>query len=436
MFFDWHWICSVLTQYILNEYTTWGIDMNSGDTAWVLASAALVFVMTPGVAFFYGGMARRKNILSILMQCFLIMCLVSLQWVLFGYSLSFGPDTGHGIIGSLAWTGLKGVGSQANPDYASTIPHLAFMIFQAMFAIITPALIIGAFAERIKFSAFTVLTLLWTTFVYDPIAHWVWGTGGWLKTIGALDFAGGIVVHVSSGVSALVLAILIGRRLAYERQAFAPHNLPLTVLGGALLWFGWFGFNAGSALGAGGIAANALVTTNTAAAAAGLTWALIEWQQNGAPTILGIVTGAVAGLVAITPACGFVSPLSGIAIGIVAGVVSYLAVTALKPRLGYDDSLDVFGVHGVGGMWGTLATGLFAEATVNEAGANGLFFGNARLFMVQGLYLLVCIAYAVIMTWLLFVLVDALFGMRVTRDDEMVGLDLTQHHEAAYTVLE
>jgi Amt family ammonium transporter len=410
--------------------------MDSGDTAWVLASAALVFIMTPGVAFFYGGMARRKNILSILMQCFLIMCLVSLQWVLFGYSLSFGPDTGHGIIGSLAWAGLKGVGTQANPDYTSTIPHLAFMIFQAMFAIITPALIIGAFAERIKFSAFTVLTLLWATLVYDPIAHWVWGTGGWLKNIGALDFAGGIVVHVSSGVSALVLAILIGRRLGYEKQAFAPHNLPLTVLGGALLWFGWFGFNAGSALEAGGIAANALVTTNTSAAAAGLIWALIEWQQHGAPTILGIVTGAVAGLVAITPACGFVSPLSAIAIGIVAGIVSYLAVTALKPRLGYDDSLDVFGVHGVGGMWGTLATGLFAEATINEAGANGLFFGNARLFMVQGLYLLVCIAYAVIMTWLLFVLVDALFGMRVTRDDEMVGLDLTQHHEAAYTVLE
>jgi Amt family ammonium transporter len=410
--------------------------MNSGDTAWVLASAALVFIMTPGVAFFYGGMARRKNILSILMQCFLIMCLVSLQWVLFGYSLSFGPDTGHGIIGSLAWAGLKGVGAQANPDYASTIPHLAFMIFQAMFAIITPALIIGAFAERIKFSAFTVLTLLWATLVYDPIAHWVWGTGGWLKNIGALDFAGGIVVHVSSGVSALVLAILIGRRLGYEKQSFAPHNLPLTVLGGALLWFGWFGFNAGSALEAGGIAASALVTTNTSAAAAGLIWALIEWQQHGAPNILGIVTGAVAGLVAITPACGFVSPLSAIAIGIVAGIVSYLAVTALKPRLGYDDSLDVFGVHGVGGMWGTLATGLFAEATVNEAGANGLFFGNARLFMVQGLYLLVCIAYAVIMTWLLFVLVDALFGMRVTRDDEMVGLDLTQHHEAAYTVLE
>jgi len=410
--------------------------MNSGDTAWVLASAALVFVMTPGVAFFYGGMARRKNILSILMQCFFIMCLISLQWVLFGYSLSFGPDTGHGIIGSFDWLGLKGVGTQANPDYSSAIPHLAFMIFQAMFAIITPALMVGAFAERIKFSAFTVLTLLWTTLVYDPIAHWVWGTGGWLRGIGALDFAGGIVVHVSSGVSALILAILIGKRLGYEKEAFTPHNLPLTVLGGALLWLGWFGFNAGSALGAGAIAANALVTTNTAAAAAGLMWALIEWQQLGAPTIFGIVTGAVSGLVAITPACGFVSPLSAIAIGIVAGVLSYVAVTALKPRLGYDDSLDVFGVHGVGGMWGTLATGLFAEAAVNEAGANGLFFGNAKLFFVQGFYLVVCIAYALIMTWLLFVLVDALFGMRVTRDDEMVGLDLTQHHEAAYTVLE
>jgi Amt family ammonium transporter len=426
----------VLALYVLSEYATWRIDMNSGDTAWVLASAALVFVMTPGVAFFYGGMARRKNILSILMQCFLIMCLVSLQWVLFGYSLSFGPDTGHGIIGSLAWAGLKGVGAQANPDYSSTIPHLAFMIFQAMFAIITPALIIGAFAERIRFSAFTVLTLLWATLVYNPIAHWVWGTGGWLKNIGALDFAGGIVVHVSSGVSALVLAILIGRRLGYERQAFAPHNLPLTVLGGTLLWFGWFGFNAGSALAAGGVAANALVTTNTAAAAAGLTWALIEWQQHGAPTILGIVTGVVAGLVAITPACGFVSPLSSIAIGVLAGIFSYLAVTVLKPRLGYDDSLDVFGVHGIGGMWGTLATGLFAEAAVNEAGASGLLFGNAKLFLVQGFYLIVCIAYAVVMTWLLFVLVDALFGMRVKRDDEMVGLDLTQHHEAAYTVLE
>ena len=410
--------------------------MSSGDTAWVLACAALVFLMTPGVAFFYGGMARRKNVLSIFMQCFLIVCLVSLQWVLFGYSLSFGPDTGLGIIGGLDWVGLHGVGLQPNPDYSSTIPHVAFMIFQAMFAIITPALMVGAFAERIKFSAFTVLTLLWATLVYDPIAHWVWGTGGWLRDLGALDFAGGIVVHVSSGVSALVIAFLIGRRLGYEKQAFAPHNLPFTVLGGALLWFGWFGFNAGSALTAGGLAANAFAVTNTAAAAAGLTWALIEWQQHGAPTVLGIVTGFVAGLVAITPACGFVSPLSSIAIGVLAGIVSYLAVIALKPKLGYDDSLDVFGVHGIGGMWGTLATGLFAEMAINEGGADGLFFGNAKLLLVQGVLLVVCIAYAVIMTWLLFVLVDALVGMRVKREDEVVGLDLTQHHEAAYTVLE
>ena len=404
--------------------------MDSGDTGWVLASAALVFIMTPGVAFFYGGMARRKNILSILMQCFIIACLISLQWVLYGYSLSFGPDTGHGIIGNLEWVGLRSVGFQPNPDYAGTIPHLAFMIFQAMFAIITPALIVGAFAERIKFSAFTILMLLWATFVYDPIAHWVWGTGGWLKNMGALDFAGGIVVHVSSGVSALVMAIMIGKRLGYSKQPFAPHNLPLTVLGGVLLWFGWFGFNAGSALGAGGIAAHAFVATNIAAAAAGLMWALIEWQQHGAPTMLGAVTGVVAGLVAITPACGFVGVLSAIAIGALGGIFSYLAVAVLKLKAGYDDSLDVFGVHGIGGMWGTLATGLFAQKAINEAGANGLFFGNVKLLLVQGLYLIVCIAYAAAMTWMLFLLVDALFGMRVTKDDEMVGLDLAQHHEA------
>lgn len=410
--------------------------MNSADTAWVLACAALIFIMTPGVALFYGGMARRKNILSIMMQCFLIMCLISLQWIIYGYSLAFGPDTGHGIIGGFDWVGLKNVGLQPNAGYSTTVPHLAFMIFQAMFAIITPALIVGAFAERIRFSAFAILILLWTTFVYDPIAHWVWSADGWLKNMGALDFAGGIVVHVSSGVSALIMSILIGKRLGYAKQAFTPHNLPLTVLGGALLWFGWFGFNAGSALGAGGIAANAFVATNIAAAAAGLTWALIEWQQHGAPTVLGIVTGAVAGLVAITPACGFVSPLSAIAIGILVGIFSYLAVTVLKPRLGYDDSLDVFGVHGIGGMWGTLATGLFAEAAINAAGANGLFFGNAKLFLIQGLYLIVCITYATIMTWMLYLLVDALLGMRVETQDEMVGLDLTQHHEAAYTVLE
>jgi Amt family ammonium transporter len=410
--------------------------MNSGDTAWVMTCAALVFIMTPGVALFYGGLARRKNMLSVLMQCFFIMCLMSLQWVLFGYSLAFAPDLGLGIIGSLDWVGLRGVGFEPNADYASTIPHLAFMIFQAMFAIITPALMVGAFAERIKFSAFVVLILLWSTFVYDPIAHWVWGTGGWLKDLGALDFAGGIVVHVSSGVSALLMAILIGKRVGFSNQSFTPHNLPLTVLGGALLWFGWFGFNAGSALGSGSLAASAFVTTNTAAAAAGLTWAMIEWQRLGAPTILGIVTGALAGLVAITPACGFVSPLSATIIGIMASIVCYLAVTAVKSKFGYDDALDVFGVHGVGGIWGTLATGLFAEKVINAGGADGLFFGNVKLFLIQGFYLIACIAYALIMTWILYKFVDALFCIRVKREDELVGLDLTQHHESAYTVLE
>ncbi len=409
--------------------------MNTGDTAWILVCAALVFIMTPGVAFFYGGMARRKNILSILTQCFAIICLVSLQWVLFGYSLSFGPDVG-GIIGSLEWFGLSGVGQEPSSVYAETIPHLLFMIFQAMFAIITPALMVGAFAERVKFSALVLFTLLWSTFVYDPIAHWVWGSGGWLGKIGALDFAGGIVVHVSSGVSALLLAVLIGKRVGYEKQSFAPHNLPITFLGGALLWLGWFGFNAGSALEAGGLAANAFVTTNTAAAAAGMAWAFMEWKMDGAPTVLGIVSGVVAGLVAITPACGFVSALSAIPIGLVAGIICYLAVARLKPLLGYDDSLDVFGVHGIGGIWGTLATGLFAAVAINPGGADGLFFGNAKLFVIQIFYMLVCIAYALIVTGILYKIVDVLVGMRVDKQSELIGLDLTQHNESAYTVLE
>ena len=410
--------------------------MNTGDTAWILVCTALVFIMTPGVAFFYGGMARRKNILSILTQCFAIICLVSLQWVLFGYSLSFGPDTGHGIIGNLEWIGLRGVGQEPSSTYAGTVPHLAFMIFQAMFAIITPALMVGAFAERVKFSALVLFTLLWSTFVYDPIAHWVWGAGGWLGSIGALDFAGGIVVHVSSGVSALLLAILIGKRVGYAKQAFAPHNLPITFLGGALLWIGWFGFNAGSALEAGGLAAQAFVTTNTAGAAAGMAWAFMEWKMDGAPTVLGIVSGVVAGLVAITPACGFVSALSAIPIGLIAGIVCYLAVARLKPLLGYDDSLDVFGVHGIGGIWGTLATGLFAATAINPAGADGLLLGNARLFLVQIFYMIICIAYALIVTGILYKVVDLLVGMRVDKQSELIGLDLTQHNESAYTILE
>ncbi|MGV8081815.1 MAG: ammonium transporter [Syntrophales bacterium] len=410
--------------------------MNSGDTAWVLMSAVLVFAMTiPGLAFFYGGLVRRKNVLSILMQCFIVMCVISLQWVLFGYSLSFGPDTGSGIIGGLQWAGLKSVGGQPNGDYAATIPHLVFMIFQAMFAVITPALIIGAFAERMKFSAFLVFTLLWTTLVYDPLAHWVWGTGGWMRNLGGLDFAGGIVVHVSSGVSALVLCVLLGRRLGYRKSPFRPHNLPFTVLGGALLWFGWFGFNAGSALGANELAANAFVTTHIATAAAGLTWALIEWQQHGAPTVLGATTGAVAGLVAITPACGFVNPMNAILIGILVAVFCYMAVAVVKSKLGYDDALDAFGVHGVGGIWGTIATGLFAEKAVNAAGADGLFFGGGQLWP-QLIMVAVAPLFAGIMTWILFKVVDAWIGMRVPAQDETIGLDLTQQSEAAYTVIE
>ncbi|TFG92637.1 MAG: ammonium transporter [Syntrophobacterales bacterium] len=410
--------------------------MNAGDTAWVMVCAALVFIMTPGVAFFYGGMARRKNVLSILTQCFAIICLVSLQWVLFGYSLSFGPDTGYGIIGGLDWIGLRGVGQEPSSVYGSTLPHLVFMIFQAMFAIITPALMVGAFAGRMKFSALILFTLLWTTFVYDPIAHWVWGAGGWLGGIGALDFAGGIVVHVSSGISALVVAILIGKRIGYEKQSFAPHNLPITFLGGALLWLGWFGFNAGSALQAGGLAANAFVTTNTAAAAAGMAWAFMEWKLDGAPTVLGIVSGVVAGLVAITPACGFVSVISSIPIGLIAGIVCYLAVTKLKPFLGYDDALDVFGVHGIGGIWGTLATGIFAAVAINSGGADGLLLGNTKQFLAQLIYLAGCITYALGVTWILYKIVDALVGMRVDKQSELIGLDLTQHNESAYTVLE
>ncbi|HPC86290.1 MAG TPA: ammonium transporter [Smithellaceae bacterium] len=410
--------------------------MNSGDTAWVLTASALVLLMTmPGLAFFYGGLVRRKNVLSILMQCFIIVCIVSLQWVLFGYSLAFGPDF-HGIIGTLEWAGLAGVGAAPNSNYAATIPHSVFMIFQAMFAVITPALIIGAYAERVKFPAFLLFTLLWATFVYDPLAHWVWGTGGWIKSLGGLDFAGGIVVHVSSGISALVLALLLGKRVGYNHKPIRPHNLPFTVLGAALLWFGWFGFNAGSALAADGLAANAFVTTNTATAAAGLTWALIEWWHNGTPTILGTATGAVAGLVAITPACGFVNPMNAMWIGIIVAFVCYIAVAVIKGKLGYDDSLDAFGVHGVGGTVGTIATGLFAEKAVNAAGADGLLFGNLHQFGIQCLMLVVTIAFAAIMTFVIFKIVDAAIGMRVEEKNEIIGLDLTQQSEAAYTVIE
>jgi len=408
--------------------------MNSGDTAFILFSSALVMLMTPGLAFFYGGMVRRKNVLSVLMQCFIVLCVMSLQWVLFGYSLSFAPS--HGFWGGLQWLGLKGVGLEPYPDYAATIPHQAFMIFQAMFAIITPALIIGAFAERMKFSAFLLFTLLWATFVYDPVCNWVWGIGGWLRAMGALDFAGGTVVHINAGIAALVTAIVIGKRKNLEKNIPTPHNMPFVALGTALLWFGWFGFNAGSALGANGIAVNAFVVTNTAAAAAGLSWALIEWLHNGKPTMFGVCSGAVAGLVAITPAAGFVSVIPALIIGLLVSVFCFAAVTIIKPKFGYDDSLDAFGVHCVGGIWGALATGLFASKAVNPAGADGLFFGNPHQLLVQAFTVLVVAAYAGVVSFAIYKVVDLFVGIRVDEQDELMGLDLTQHRERAYTVLE
>lgn len=408
--------------------------VNSGDTAWVLASSALVMLMTPGLAFFYGGMVRRKNVLGILMQCFTVLCVVSLQWVLFGYSLAFAP--GNPFIGGLQWAGLQGVGLEPNADYAATIPHQAFMIFQAMFAIITPALIIGSFAERMKFSAFLVFIILWATFVYDPICHMVWAVGGLVRGWGALDFAGGTVVHINAGIAGLATALVLGRRVGYENKSMAIHNLPFVVLGAALLWFGWFGFNAGSALAAGGLATSAFVVTNTATAAAGLSWALLEWKFNGKPTMFGMATGAVAGLVAITPASGFVNVIGAIMIGLLVGVFCFMAVSIIKPKLGYDDSLDAFGVHCIGGMWGALATGLFATKAVNSAGGDGFFYGNPKQFFVQLAAVGVTLVYSFVMTFIICKVVDMIFGIRVSHEDEVMGLDLTQHHERAYTVLE
>jgi Amt family ammonium transporter len=357
--------------------------------------------------------------------------LISVQWALWGYTLAFGPDKG-GIIGGLDWLGLKGVGAEPNPDYAATIPHSAFMIFQCMFAVITPALITGAFAERKRFKAFVIFSLAWATLVYAPIAHWVWGVGGWLRDFGALDFAGGTVVHISSGVTALVAAMVLGRRVGFGQESMEPHNLTYTVLGAALLWFGWFGFNAGSALGANGLAANAFVVTNIAAAMGALTWMTVSWIRHGHPSVLGAAAGAVAGLVAITPASGFVSPSSAIVIGFGAGVFCFFAVDALKGIFKIDDALDVFAVHGIGGIWGSLATGLFAEKAVNAAGADGLFFGGAGLLGKQIVAVAVVIVFAAAVSWLILKAIDLTIGLRVPEQEEVLGLDTTQHGELAY----
>jgi len=404
--------------------------MSAGDTAFVLMSAAMVMFMTPGLALFYGGMVQNKNILGTLMQSFIVLGVITLEWVLWGYSLSFGTDHA-GIIGGLEWFGLNGVGMSPSPDYGSTIPHFAFMIFQCMFAIITVALITGAFAERMKFSAFLLFALLWSTFVYNPLAHWVWGVGGWMGRMGALDFAGGTVVHISSGASALAAVLIIGKRLGYGSTAFIPHNLPMTITGAAILWFGWFGFNAGSALACNGLAASAFVVTHIAAALGALTWIIMEWIHRGEPTTLGAASGAVAGLVAITPASGFVGPVSAILIGGLAGVICYGGVL-LKARLGYDDSLDVVGIHGFGGTWGALATGLFASTAVNPDGADGLFFGNPGQLWIQFVSVIASMAFAFIMTLIILKVVDLTIGLRVTEEEEVSGLDISLHNETGY----
>lgn len=402
--------------------------VNSGDTAWVIVAAAFVLMMTPALAFFYGGMVRKKNILSTLNLSFITIGLISIQWILIGYTLAFGRNLG-GVIGSLRFFGLHGVGAFPNPAYAATIPHTAFAAYQMMFAVITPALITGAFVERIKFKTFLVFTLLWATLVYDPVAHWVWGVGGFLRRMGALDFAGGAVVHITAGFAALAVAMIIGQRKGYGKVLMEPANIPYTVLGAGLLWMGWFGFNGGSALAANGLAVNALITTNTSAAAAALVWMLLSWRDNK-PSVLGIVTGAVVGLVAITPAAGFVEPWAAIIIGGVAATISYYAIE-FRQKTRLDESLDVFACHGLGGTWGALATGLFATKAINGAGANGLFYGNPKQFLIQLASVAIVIVFTFCMTFGIAKVLDLLMGLRVTENEEEVGLDISEHGERA-----
>ncbi|MFH2044593.1 MAG: ammonium transporter [Pseudomonadota bacterium] len=404
--------------------------MNSGDTAFMLVSTMLVMFMTPGLGLFYGGLVRSKNVLSIILQCFIGLGIVSIIWVFYGYSLAFGPDI-HGFIGNFDWAFLNGVGFSPGP-YSDSIPHILFCAFQLMFAIITPALITGAYAERMKFSAFIIFTVLWTTFVYFPVCHWVWG-GGWLGKLGALDFAGGTVIHINSGAAALVVAFMIGKRKGWGKDAIMPHNLTMTLLGTGILWFGWFGFNAGSSLSAGGLASMALITTQLSAGAAAVSWIMVEWIYHGKPTTLGAASGALAGLVAITPAAGFVGPVSAISIGLVAGIICCLAMS-LKSKFGYDDALDVVAVHGIGGVWGALATGLFASKAINPAGADGLFYGNPKLVLIQAIGVAAAITYSVIVTIVIVKIINYIVGLRVTEEEEIQGLDVNLHNEVGYTM--
>ena len=427
--FSFTWLLFVILSVWCRPATVWAQEgapgaIDTGDTAWILVSSALVLCMTlPGLALFYGGLVRSKNVLGTLMHTAIILCMISIVWVLLGYTLAFGTDVG-GMIGSLEFLGSLGVGQDAYPG--TGIPHLAFMVFQLMFAAITVALITGSFAERMKFSALLLFAVLWSVLIYSPLAHWVWG-GGWLAEMGALDFAGGAVVHISSGFAALVCALMLGQRKGYGVESMLPHNLPMTVLGTGLLWFGWFGFNAGSALGANGGAASAFVATHIAACAGGISWMGAEWLRTGKPTMLGVASGIIAGLATITPGAGFVSPLSALVIGLVAGAICYAAVV-LKIRLGYDDSLDVVAIHGVGGFTGILATGLFASV-----GAQGLFFGNPGQFVIQLVLAVSTLVFVVVGTFIILKVVDLLVGLRVSSEDEEVGLDLSQHDERAYS---
>ncbi len=410
-----------------------------GNTAWMIVATALVMLMTiPGLALFYGGLVRQKNVLNILMQCFILTAVISIEWVAFGYSLAFSP--GNGFVGGFDWAFLSGINVlDVSPFYISQehdrIPHLLFILFQMMFAVITPALIIGAFAERIKFGGFVVFSLLWAIFIYNPICHWVWSPDGWLFQMGALDFAGGTVVHINAGIAALVTALMIGKRKYYKGHPFQPHNVPMVVMGAALLWFGWFGFNAGSGLAADGLAASAFMATHIATAAAAVAWALLDWIINKKPTVVGIATGAVAGLVAITPAAGFVDIYGALAIGALVSVFAFIMVGIVKPKLGYDDSLDAFGVHGIGGIWGALATGLFASPAIQSA-YSGAFYGNPAQFKIQLIATVATIAYTAVGTFILFKLTDLVFGVKATEEEETTGLDLTQHNEIAYTEAE
>ncbi|WP_027190324.1 ammonium transporter [Fundidesulfovibrio putealis] len=405
--------------------------IQAGDTAFILICAALVLLMTPGLALFYGGMVRRKNVLGTLMQSFIMISLVTIEWVYLGYSMSFGPDV-SGIIGDLSWAGLAGVGAAPNPDYAPTIPHAVFMIYQCMFAVITPALITGAFAERVRFSSFVVFSVAWAVLVYNPVCHWVWGNGGFLKAMGVLDFAGGIVVHLTCGAAALASVMVIGPRKDHGRRQFFPHSLPMTLLGTGLLWFGWFGFNAGSALAADGVAGSAFVATHLGGMAGMAMWTVVEWFYQGKPTTLGAASGAVAGLATITPAAGFVTANSAVLIGLTAGFCCYWAVV-LKSKLHFDDSLDVVGIHGLGGVIGTLMAGLLATKGVNPNGADGLFYGNAAQLGVQALGIAIVGVYAFAVSYVVLKLVNAFMGLRVSPDNEGIGLDVAEHNEAAYS---